>query len=118
MHNVIFLFTVCGVLTNPENGQVSYTNGTSFGQTATYSCDKGYNLFGGSIRTCQVTGVWSGSEPTCQCMFLMQHACMCTLILVLFIHRQQQAHPLFRLAASSQKLGQFTFGLDPKLELC
>jgi len=76
------------------------------GQTATYSCDKGYNLFGDSIRTCQVTGVWSGSERTCQCVFLMQHAYMCTLTLVLSIHRQQKAHPLFRLASGSQtKIG-------------
>ena len=76
--------------------------GQPLDKTATYSCDKGYNLFGGSIRTCQTTGVWSGSEHTCQCVFLMQHACMCTLILVLSIHRQQQAHPLFRLASGSQ----------------
>ena len=56
----------CGALTNPTNGQVSHPNRTTEGQTATYSCNTGYNLEGDSIRTCQATGVWSGSEPTCQ----------------------------------------------------
>ena len=62
----------CGTLTNPSNGQVN-TTGTTLGQTATYSCNPGYNLVGGSTRTCQATGSWSGSVPTCQGMLLMQH---------------------------------------------
>ena len=63
-----YLFTVvdCGTLTNPVNGQVSHTAGTTFGQTATYTCARGYNLVGGTTRTCQATGVWVGSAPTCQ----------------------------------------------------
>ena len=69
LHTVFFLFTVCGALTNPENGRVSYTTGTTFGLTATYGCDTGYNLMGNSIRTCQ-------TEPTGQGAFLiMPHAC-------------------------------------------
>ena len=60
----------CGTLTNSTNGQVSYTAGTTFGQTATYSCNTGYTLVGGSTRTCQSTGVWSGSTPTCQGVLL------------------------------------------------
>ena len=59
----------CGTLANPANGQVGHT-GSTFGQTATYSCNTGYNLVGGSTRTCQATGVWSGSTPTCQGMLL------------------------------------------------
>ena len=59
----------CNALSNPANGQVS-TTGTTFGQTATYSCNTGYNLVGDSTRTCQATGMWSGSAPTCQSMFL------------------------------------------------
>ena len=58
----------CGTLTNPPNGQVTYTGRTIFGQTATYSCDTGYTLVGDSNHTCQATGVWSGSEPICQGM--------------------------------------------------
>ena len=58
----------CGTLTNPTNGQVSNTAGTTFGQTATYSCNTGYNLVGDSTRTCQAIGNWSGSVPTCERM--------------------------------------------------
>ena len=66
----LFFMTVvdCGTLTNPTNGQVSHTGRTTFGQTATYSCDTGYILVGGNTRMCQATGIWSGSEPTCQSM--------------------------------------------------
>ena len=75
MHDIFLLSTVedCGPLTNPANGQVSHTSGTTFGQTATYSCDAGYNLMGGSTRMCQADGMWSGSEPTCQSMLLLPH---------------------------------------------
>ena len=60
----------CDTLSNPANGQVS-TNGTTFEQTATYSCNTGYNLMGDNTRTCQATGEWSGSEPTCERMLLI-----------------------------------------------
>ena len=63
----------CGNLTDPANGQVTRTAGTTFGQTATYSCNTGYNLVGSINRTCQSTGVWSGSVPTCQGVL---HVCM------------------------------------------
>ena len=56
----------CGNLTHPANGQVIHTAGTTFGQTATYSCNTGYNLVGDSIHTCQAGGSWSGSASTCQ----------------------------------------------------
>ena len=58
----------CDALPNPANGQVSHATGTKLGQTATYSCGRGYNLVGDSTRKCQATGMWSGSAPTCQCM--------------------------------------------------
>ena len=71
MYKVMFLSIVvdCGSVTDPANGQVSHTSGTTFGQTATYSCNTGYNLVGDSTRICQATGQWSGSAPTCQRMF-------------------------------------------------
>ena len=64
----------CGILTNPSNGQVSHTAGTTYQQTATYSCDTGYNLVGDSTRICQAGGVWSGSEPNCQGMLLLERS--------------------------------------------
>ena len=64
--SIILTAVNCGTLTDPANGQVDHTAGTSFGQTATYSCDPGYNLVGNNTRICHATGVWSGSAPTCQ----------------------------------------------------
>ena len=60
----------CGSLTDPANGRVNHTAGTTNGQTATYSCNTGYSLVGDSTRTCQAEGDWSGSPPTCQGMLL------------------------------------------------
>ena len=72
MMYVSFLTVVdCGALTDPANGQVSHTAGTTFGETATYTCDAGYNLVGDSNHTCRATGVWSGCAPTCQGMLLV-----------------------------------------------
>ena len=67
----------CGNLTDPANGQASHTAGTTFGQTATYSCNTGYNLVGDSSSTCQDTGNWSGSASTCQGVLLYYPTCAC-----------------------------------------
>ena len=74
-NNYLFLFFTavnCGTLTNPANGQVTHTAGATFGQTATYSCNTGYNLVGSSTRTCQATRVWSGSAPTCPGVYFVE----------------------------------------------
>ena len=66
----LFLTAVdCNTLPKLLNGKVSHTGRTTFEQTATYSCDRGYNLVGDSIRRCQDNGQWSGREPTCQYTF-------------------------------------------------
>ena len=71
MMYVLLLTAVdCGTLTDPANGQVNHTAGTTFEQTATYSCDTGYNLVGDSTHTCNPTGQWSGRAPTCEGMLL------------------------------------------------
>ena len=77
-NNLHLILTVvdCGNLTHPANGQVNHIAGTTFGQTATYTCDTGYNLVGDSNRTCQATGNWSGSPPTCQGMLLELFSCV------------------------------------------
>ena len=79
---ILLILTVvdCGNLTDPANGEVNHTSGTTFGQTATYSCNTGYNLTGDSTRTCQATGEWSGSAPTCQGTLVKDyfHMCICT----------------------------------------
>ena len=80
LHDVFLILTAvdCGNLTDPANGQVNHTAGTSLGQTATYSCDTGYSLVGNSTRTCQAEGNWSGSAPTCQGMLLP----LCVLVVL------------------------------------
>ena len=60
----------CGSLTDPANGQVNHTVGTTLGQTATYSCNTGYNLVGNSTRTCQAEGNWTGSAAICQGIYV------------------------------------------------
>ena len=68
----LFLTAVnCGSLANPTNGRVSYPYETTYRDTATYSCNTGYNLDGSSTRRCSSTGSWSGSEPTCRGMLLL-----------------------------------------------
>ena len=68
LHDIFLISVVvdCGSLTAPANGQVDLTSGTTFGLNATYSCNTGYNLVGVSTRTCEATGVWPNSAPTCQ----------------------------------------------------
>ena len=46
------------------NGMLCYT-GLTPGSTATYSCDKGYELNGSSVLVCQANGLWNGTGPTC-----------------------------------------------------
>ncbi len=62
--NDLFAEVNCGRLNNPINGLVS-VSGTTFGLTATYSCDAGFELVGFSSRVCEITGSWSGEEPVC-----------------------------------------------------
>ena len=49
----------------PANGQNGTFNNTTFMSTVTYSCNTGYNLQGSSTLTCNASGQWSPSVPTC-----------------------------------------------------
>ena len=65
---ISFLYTVavdCGDLTDPTDGAVNTSSGTTFNMNATYSCNTGYNLNGTNTRTCQADRMWSGNEPAC-----------------------------------------------------
>ena len=48
----------------PANGSINST-GSNEGDTVTYFCNRGYNLSGDLIRTCQSDGEWSGAQPEC-----------------------------------------------------
>lgn len=54
----------CPALPNPSGGSVSAPLLT-YGATATYGCNAGYDLVGATMRTCQANGTWSGAPPTC-----------------------------------------------------
>ena len=56
---------MCLNLVNPANGMVVVT-GNSVGDTATYTCDPGFELEGAPTRTCQSDGTWSGIPPVCE----------------------------------------------------
>ena len=62
----------CPSLSNPSFGSVTVT-GLSIGDTATYSCNAGFDLVGVVVRTCELVeaGIaeWSGSAPICQPRF-------------------------------------------------
>ena len=42
------------------------SQGTTLDQVANYSCNNGYLLVGNMTRTCQLDGMWSGTEPFCR----------------------------------------------------
>lgn len=54
----------CGWVPTPRNGQ---KNGTHYldGNTVSFTCNKGYILFGSAERTCLNDGTWTGEEPFC-----------------------------------------------------
>ena len=58
----------CPVLPSPDNGMLTFANQRLSGDTATYTCDSGYELdltSGSEVRTCLADGTWSGSAPAC-----------------------------------------------------
>ncbi|KAH3700415.1 hypothetical protein DPMN_075391, partial [Dreissena polymorpha] len=56
----------CGNPSEPENGLVNYAEGTTYNQSAAYSCIPGYEMNGIMLRVCQADGSWKGTSPTCQ----------------------------------------------------
>ena len=63
-HSPVISCPTDGVITVPENGQVSVGDFT-FGSVATYSCNDGFVLIGNSTRICQADETWSDDNPTC-----------------------------------------------------
>ena len=63
-------FTVlCPELSAPANGNVTFTS-RNVGDTATYTCDVGFELIGNAMRTCTLLDPpifdWSLSVPACR----------------------------------------------------
>ena len=55
----------CGPLPTPDYGSVDTSSGTTFGETASYVCNDGYDLIGVATRSCLENGTWSEFVPTC-----------------------------------------------------
>ena len=59
----------CTFLPDLNNGMVIYNpqgqDQTLVGATVNYTCNTGYTLSGNNMRTCQASGAWSGTAPTC-----------------------------------------------------
>jgi hypothetical protein len=58
----------CGALSPPVNGTVSGDDHyPKYPAVATYKCTSPLILSGNATRTCQASGTWSDSAPTCVC---------------------------------------------------
>jgi len=59
----------CGNLMPPENGMLNSTAGMLGNNTlfasASYTCDRGFNLSGSAQRTCTETSEWLPGAPNC-----------------------------------------------------
>ena len=62
---IIIIIALCSELSAPANGSVTVT-GQSVGDTATYTCDDGFELIGNASRNCKATSDWSFSVPVCR----------------------------------------------------
>ena len=56
----------CGSLKIPLNGSLIGPNITTFPNSLTFSCDRGFALKGSRVRSCQANEIWSGNETLCQ----------------------------------------------------
>ena len=64
--NLYLVVVDCGPLDKPDHGDIIEQVGLTFGKRIVFECkDKGYELSGSRIRTCQSDGTWSGSLTTC-----------------------------------------------------
>ena len=74
----------CSELSHPAYGSVTLT-GTTPSSVATYTCNKGFQLYGEKIRTCSGTKGWTGTKPACRCeLDDTGHTCA---IIILQCHR-------------------------------
>ena len=60
----------CDNLSTPSNGEITSCSsgrvGVGYeGDTCSFTCNTGYELFGSNNRTCQSDGSWSGSPVSC-----------------------------------------------------
>ncbi|XP_062523686.1 sushi, von Willebrand factor type A, EGF and pentraxin domain-containing protein 1-like [Corticium candelabrum] len=54
----------CGELKQPKNGEI-IVNKFYFGESATFSCNRGYMMIGKKTSTCVASGTWTNTSPKC-----------------------------------------------------
>uniref|UniRef100_A0ABD2WSD8 Sushi, von Willebrand factor type A, EGF and pentraxin domain-containing protein 1 n=1 Tax=Trichogramma kaykai TaxID=54128 RepID=A0ABD2WSD8_9HYME len=64
-HQPQCLFDWCPEPPEIKGGLVSFS-GKRTGSKATYTCQKGFVLFGDNVLTCDIGGQWSGKRPECR----------------------------------------------------
>ena len=68
---MFFYIALCSSPSSPGNGRVTST-GNSVGNTATYSCNSGFELIGSRVATCRQAGnsaSFSPAPPVCRCKY-------------------------------------------------
>lgn len=61
-----FVAKDCGIVKIPLDGSIVGPNRTTFPNSLTFTCDRGFLLKGSRVRQCQANATWSGSETYCQ----------------------------------------------------
>ena len=65
----LFFFQIKGILCEPlqlaPNLKVNTSCSRLPGVSCEFACERGYDLIGSSIRTCNSEGSWTGSQPRC-----------------------------------------------------
>lgn len=65
---------MCPQLKSPENGLLLSTKDQyHFGNLASFQCNFGYVLVGASNLLCTSGGIWNGTEPECQCKWILNN---------------------------------------------
>ncbi|XP_062499146.1 CUB and sushi domain-containing protein 3-like [Corticium candelabrum] len=54
----------CGALEQPKNGEI-VGNNFYFGESVTFSCNRGYMIIGKETSMCAASGTWTNTPPRC-----------------------------------------------------
>ena len=60
----LFRILDCGSPSVVTNGQYAFTT-TTYGSTATYTCNANYGIVGSSTILCLAAGSWDSNTPSC-----------------------------------------------------
>ena len=92
----------CGEPTTPASGKVTLTPAgvTTYGATATQSCNPGYDLSGSASISCGVDGFWSALPVTCTLKGMHTTKCECHIYERMFVKVNNSDLSLYQLLHS------------------